>query len=204
MDGGIVTIWDAASGKQLHRLDGNVGVVWSLAWHPDGRRLYSSGAADNSILEVEWRHSRLVPGRTLAVAPPQTTQDERLMNAGFMGGLALSGDGRVLYAAQVYGKAVVSLDLASGAVLARRDLAAEAYTALVAPDGSALGDVVLRVESDPSAASYRAARGGACAAVSGDTPIPPGAAFAVGAMLFVLRRVRVRAAARSRCKMTDP
>jgi YVTN family beta-propeller protein len=109
-----------------------------IAWHPDGHRLYSSGAADNSILEVEWRASKLTPGRALAVAPPQTTENERLMNAGFMGGLALSRDGRTLWAAQVYGKAVVALDLATGALLARRDLPAEAYSALLSPDGRAL------------------------------------------------------------------
>ena len=109
-----------------------------IAWHPDGKRLYSSGAADNSVLEVEWNGSKLTPGRRLVVAPPQATKDERLTNAGFMGGLAVSADGRVLYAAQVYGKAVVAVDLSSGAVLARRDLPAEAYTAVLAPDGRSL------------------------------------------------------------------
>jgi YVTN family beta-propeller protein len=110
-----------------------------LAWHPDGKRLYSSGAADNSILEVAWSGSRLEPGRTLRAAPPQQTEgDDRLLNAGFMGGLALSRDARVLYAAQVYGKAVVALDLEAGTLLARRDLPAEAYTAVLAPDGRAL------------------------------------------------------------------
>ena len=51
-----------------------------LAWHPDGKRLYSSGAADNSIREVEWRGDRLVAGRTLTVQPPQATKDEKLIN----------------------------------------------------------------------------------------------------------------------------
>jgi len=109
-----------------------------IAWRPDGRRLYSSGGADNSIREVEWTGSKLVPGRRLVVAPPQSTKDERLMNAGFMGGLALSPDGRRLWAAQVYGKAVVALDLETGTVRARRDLFAEAYTAVLAKDGRAL------------------------------------------------------------------
>ena len=109
-----------------------------LAWHPDGQRLFSSGAADNSIREVDWRGGKLVPGRTLVVAPPQTTVAGRLMNAGFMGGLVVSPDGRVLYAAQVYGKAAVAVELATGAVLARSELPAEAYTAVLAPDGRAL------------------------------------------------------------------
>lgn len=105
-----------------------------LSWHPDGRKLYSSGGADNSIREVAWTGSKLVPGRSLALAPPQTTKDERLMSAGFMGGLAVSADGRRLYAAQVYGKAAVAVDLATGAVLARRELPAEAYSVVLAPD----------------------------------------------------------------------
>jgi YVTN family beta-propeller protein len=144
-----------------------------LAWHPDGKRLYSSGAADNSIREVDWRGDRLVPGRTLTVQPPQATKDMTLINAGFMGGLAVSKDGSALYAAQVYGKAVVALDLATGAVLARRDLAAEAYTAVLAPDESAL---------------YVTVWGGAKLAVLRPKALEPVAEIAVGehpnAMLF--------------------
>ncbi|HEY8231768.1 MAG TPA: SMP-30/gluconolactonase/LRE family protein [Vicinamibacteria bacterium] len=144
-----------------------------IAWHPDGRRLYSSGAADNSILEVEWNGSKLTPGRRLVVAPPQTTKDERLTNAGFMGGLAVSADGRMLYAAQVYGKAVVAVDLSSGAVLARRDLPAEAYTAVLAPDGRSL---------------YVSVWGGARVAVLDARDLAPLAEVAIGehpnAMLF--------------------
>jgi YVTN family beta-propeller protein len=109
-----------------------------LAWHPDGKRLYSSGAADNSIREVEWRGDRLAAGRTLTVSAPQATKDEKLINPGFMGGLAVSADGTTLYAAQVYGKAVVALDLAKGSVVARQELPAEAYTAVLAPDQRAL------------------------------------------------------------------
>ena len=109
-----------------------------LAWHPDGKRLYSSGAADNSIREVEWRGDRLAAGRTLTVSAPQATKDEKLINPGFMGGLAVSADGTTLYAAQVYGKAVVALDLAKGSVVARQELPAEAYTAVLAPDQGAL------------------------------------------------------------------
>ncbi len=145
-----------------------------LAWHPDGKRLYSSGAADNSIQEVEWKGDKLVLGRKLVVSPPQTTQDEMLlMNAGFMGGLAVSPDGRTLYAAQVYGKAVVSLELQSGRVVARRDLAAEAYSVALAPDGRLL---------------YVSVWGGAKVAVLDPATLAPVALIAVGehpnAMLF--------------------
>ena len=110
-----------------------------LVWHPDGRRLFSSGAADNSIREVEWRGGKLVPGRTFTLAPPQKSGWGGAMeNPGFVGGLALSPDARVLYAAQVYGKAVAAVDVETGQVLARASLPAEAYAAVVPADGSAV------------------------------------------------------------------
>jgi YVTN family beta-propeller protein len=110
-----------------------------VAWHPDGKRLFSSGAADNSIREVEWRGSELHPGRTFTLAPPQKGgRMDTMDNPGFVGGLALSPDARVLYAAQVYGKAVAAVDVETGDVLARTSLQAEAYAAAVPPDGSAV------------------------------------------------------------------
>ena len=107
-----------------------------LVWHPDGRRLFSSGAADNSIREVEWRDGKLVPGRTFRLAPPQKeAAGAGLQNPGFVGGLALSPDGRTLYAAQVYGEALAAVDVETGRVVARATLPAEAYGTLVSPDG---------------------------------------------------------------------
>ncbi len=107
-----------------------------LAWHPDGRRLYSSGAADNTVRELTWQRDRLAPGREIRLAPRQKTRDDTLENAGFVGGLSLSPDGRTLYAALVYGKAVVAADLESGQVLARAELPAEAYGVLAAAGGT--------------------------------------------------------------------
>ena len=110
-----------------------------VAWHPDGKRLFSSGAADNSIREVEWRGSKLHPGRTFTLAPPQKGgRMDTMDNPGFVGGLALSPDARVLYAAQVYGKAVAAVDVETGSVLARTALPAEAYAAAVPPSGRAV------------------------------------------------------------------
>jgi DNA-binding beta-propeller fold protein YncE len=107
-----------------------------LVWHPDGKRLFSSGAADNSIREIEWRDGRLAPGRTFVLAPPQKNKEAReLENPGFVAGLALSPDGRTLYAAHVYGESLAAVDVATGRVVARATLPAEAYGTLVSPDG---------------------------------------------------------------------
>ena len=107
-----------------------------LVWHPDGKRLFSSGAADNSIREIEWRDGKLEPGRTFTLAPPQKSGGEgRLENPGFVGGLALSPDGRTLYAAHVSGESLAAVDVETGRVVARATLPAEAYGTLVSPDG---------------------------------------------------------------------
>jgi len=106
-----------------------------LVWHPDGRRLFSSGAADNTIREIAWTGERLEPARTFRIGPPPTKiSDTKLQNPGFVGGLALSPDARTLYAAQVYGTRVSAVDVESGSVLAQAELPAEAYSVLAAPD----------------------------------------------------------------------
>jgi sugar lactone lactonase YvrE len=107
-----------------------------LVWHPDGKRLFSSGAAHNSIQEVLWRDGRLAPGRTLVLAPPQKDKDgDGFDNPGFVGGLAISPDGRTLYAAHVFGESLAAVDVETGKVVARAKLPAEAYATLVSPDG---------------------------------------------------------------------
>ncbi len=107
-----------------------------LAWQRDGRRLYSSGAADNSVTELEWRGNRLHVSRTISLGPPQKNRGEFVLeNAGFVGGLALSPDEKTLYATEVYGQAVTAVDLQSGTRIAQAGLPGEAYGVLAAPDG---------------------------------------------------------------------
>src|SRR6185369_891982 len=44
-----------------------------LAWHPDGKRLYSSGAAANSVVELRWQNGRVAAGSTIQLAPSSRT-----------------------------------------------------------------------------------------------------------------------------------
>jgi WD40 repeat protein len=44
----VVHVWDVATGRKAHTLDRHTGIVWSLAFSPDGTRLYS-GSADKTI-----------------------------------------------------------------------------------------------------------------------------------------------------------
>lgn len=101
-----------------------------LAWHPDGKRLYASGGADGKVREFEWRPGRLSLGRTFDVGTR--------VKEGFLGGVAVRPDGGRLFTVDVLGQRLTAVDLSSGAVARRADLAAEPYSCLVSADGATL------------------------------------------------------------------
>jgi len=110
-----------------------------LAWHPDGKRLYSSGAAQDAVYELTEKKGRLAVARTIAIARPAAAGDKKDgKEKGFVGGVAVSPDGSTLYAVHVLGTALSSVDLESGGVVATRKLSAEPYTCLVSSDGAAV------------------------------------------------------------------
>jgi DNA-binding beta-propeller fold protein YncE len=101
---------------------------YGLAWHPDGTKIYSAGANQNNVQEFTVAgDGTLTRARTFAL--PAVTGDS------FAGGLAISRDGRTLYATRVFAMTVSAIDLASGQVINTVQLAAEPYTVIVSPDG---------------------------------------------------------------------
>jgi hypothetical protein len=130
---------------------------YGLAWHPKGTKLYSSGAAANSVIELGWQNGRLTRHATMWLArrtetveggghrPEPTPQT-------FVGGVAVSPDGRSIVAVHVLGQAVSLIDTATGMVRATAQLPAEPYTALFSRDGSTVfislwgGAKVLRLD----------------------------------------------------------
>jgi len=110
-----------------------------LGWHPDGRRLYSSGGGQNTVNEFTWADGRLT--LTADYTLGRTERSGRLVrpkDAGFLGGLAVSPDGRALYVVNVLATSLTAIDLNRQRVRATLDLPAEPYTCLVSPDGGAL------------------------------------------------------------------
>jgi YVTN family beta-propeller protein len=101
-----------------------------LAWHPDGTKLYSSGAGQNNVQEFNYADGAITRGRTFAL-PAVTGQS-------FAGGLAISPDGKTLFVTRVFAQSVSSIELASGQVTKTLTLPAEPYSCVVSGDGRLL------------------------------------------------------------------
>jgi hypothetical protein len=92
-----------------------------LAWSPDGKTLYSSGAASSTVQAFSWANQHLKAGPKIAalkdmpaLKPGETRPGEAQQT--FVGGIAVSRDGSHVFAVHVFGQLVTSIDLAAGAV----------------------------------------------------------------------------------------
>jgi YVTN family beta-propeller protein len=110
-----------------------------LAWHPDGKRLFSSGAAMNLVNEFAWDGSSLKQASRIVLKEPVLRPTfETLKDSGFIGGIAVTPDGTRLFAVHVLGTALSMVDLTTGKVTKTIPLEAEPYSALVSADGRTL------------------------------------------------------------------
>src|ERR1051325_1294973 len=98
-----------------------------LTWHPDGTKVYSAGGSLNNVQELSYADGALTKTRTLAL-PAQSGET-------FTGGLAVSRDGKTLYATRVFAMTLSAIDIASGQVKQTVPLPAEPYGCIVSPDG---------------------------------------------------------------------
>ncbi|HWF84808.1 MAG TPA: SMP-30/gluconolactonase/LRE family protein, partial [Vicinamibacterales bacterium] len=114
-----------------------------MAWHPDGKRLYVSGAGNNTVHEMQFASGKLTRGVDLVLgrpmdAPAWAPNRPEPVPQSFVGGLAISPDGSLLFAVHVLGQIVSVVDLKSGHVLRSIPLPAEPYSCVVSPDGATL------------------------------------------------------------------
>src|SRR5262245_5932508 len=105
----------------------NVDHAWlGLAWDREGKKLYSAGAAQNQVYEFAWNGQALKEGSPLVVAEPALRPTfETLGKSGFLGGIAVTPDGRRLFAAQVFSMAVSMIDTETRKVMQTASLGAE-------------------------------------------------------------------------------
>jgi len=109
-----------------------------LAWSADGTRLYSAGAAENTVHVFDYTAGALKAAPAIVVSKPALrlpdTQHD-MGGTGFIGGIAMAADGKTLYAVHVFGRAISAIDLTAGKVRTTVPLPAEPYTVVPAPDG---------------------------------------------------------------------
>jgi DNA-binding beta-propeller fold protein YncE len=101
-----------------------------LTFSPRGDRVYVGGGAHASVYEFSFSGGRLQPGRTFTIVPPdkRTPRD-------FIGDVAFSPDGRLLYAADLFHDAVVVINPQSGTIIQRYQAGRRPYRILFHPDG---------------------------------------------------------------------
>jgi YVTN family beta-propeller protein len=132
-----LTIFDTKTEQVIGRV--NADNAWlGLAWSPDGSHLYSAGAAENTVYDFAWARGALKEDGRIAVGPPERRTGGEVINAGFIGGLAIAPDGQTLYAVQVFGQAISAIDLQARKEIKKVTLAAEPYTVMLSPDARTL------------------------------------------------------------------
>src|SRR5712691_878510 len=95
-----------------------------LAWHPDGKRLYSSGAGASTVQELTWTNGRILPGASYVLKRPSPES--------FVGGVAVRPDGARLYAVHAMGELLSAVDLTpEEPTVVNVDLPAEGYGVVV-------------------------------------------------------------------------
>jgi YVTN family beta-propeller protein len=120
-----VHVIEASSGRQLSRLQvpgAGIGLVFSA----DGRFVYAASGARNSVLELSWSGSELKLGREFVVAPPAND---------FIGDVAVSPDGRLIYATDLFRNQILVINPQSGRVIERFKTGRRPYRILFHPDG---------------------------------------------------------------------
>jgi YVTN family beta-propeller protein len=116
-----------------------------LAFHPDGRRVFSSAGGAHAIDELRFERGALK--LTSPIALPSAVKDS------FVGGIAVSPDGTRLFALNVLGDTLTSVDLATRKIVKAVPLPAEPYAVVASGDGQTLfvslwgGSKVLLVEA---------------------------------------------------------
>jgi YVTN family beta-propeller protein len=124
-----IAIIDTVSGQVTSRVpvpDGWLGLARSLA----GDRLYVGGGSRAAVFEFAFANGNLTATRTFPVVA-----NEKRGNQDFIGDVALSPDGRMLYAADLYRDSVVAINPQSGMLIQRIKTGRRPYRILFHPDG---------------------------------------------------------------------
>ena len=124
-----VELIDRASGSSqfFEQPAAFVGVAIS----PDGRTVYASGGNEDAVYRYDWSGATAIPRDTILLTPRRTKGD----GTRYPAAVALSPDGRWLYAAENLADSLAVIDLASARVIARYPAGRYPYGVVVSPSG---------------------------------------------------------------------
>jgi DNA-binding beta-propeller fold protein YncE/phospholipase C len=121
-----ISVVDTAAMRETSRAkvaDGWLG----LAVAPGGKKIYVGGGAKAAIFEFDF-DGELKPARTLPTAEQPTNQD-------FIGDVAVSADGRFLFAADLFHDQVLVFNLSTARLIEKFKTGRRPYRILFHPDG---------------------------------------------------------------------
>src|SRR5262249_9994203 len=104
-----------------------------LAFAPDGKTLYASGGNEDAIFTYRWADGRAeAAGKIVLKEKP----DPKKSGTSYPAGIAISPDGRFLYAAENLGDALAVVELATGRIVQRLETGRYPYGVAVDPRGN--------------------------------------------------------------------
>jgi YVTN family beta-propeller protein len=124
-----------------------------VAISPDGRTVYASGGNEDAIYRYDWTAPTATLRDRIVLAEHEKKQD----GTRYPAGMALSPDGRWLYAVENLGDSVAVIDLASARVVARYAAGRYPYGVVV----SRGGDVYVSAWGASTVAAFTPSSGGA-------------------------------------------
>jgi YVTN family beta-propeller protein len=126
-----IQILDRASGRLLQTIP-LPAVFLGMAFSPDAKSLYVSGGNQDVIYRFDWSGGRATLADSIALA----VKEKGTSGTRYPAGIALSRDGRTLYAAENLGDSLSVVDLATRRVVQRLATEKYPYGVATAPDGT--------------------------------------------------------------------
>jgi DNA-binding beta-propeller fold protein YncE len=151
-----IGVIDLSSGRVTSRMpvpDAGHGFTMS----PKGDRVYAGGGAQAAVYEFSFAGGVLKLTRTFSVTPAASRTPRN-----FIGDVTLSPDGRLIYAAELFGDAVAVINPQSGMVIERLKTGRRPFRILFHPDGKSF---FVTSWADGSLGHYDTATGDQLAAI---------------------------------------
>ncbi|MBV8069753.1 MAG: beta-propeller fold lactonase family protein [Acidobacteriaceae bacterium] len=129
-----ISVLDVSQKRELHRTA--LADAWlGLRFSPDGKLVYVGGGSTGKVFEFAFDPETgvLTRGRELTAVRDLANKADA-----FIGDVALSPDGRLLYAANLYQDTITTINLQSGAILDRWKTGRRPYRILLTPNGTQL------------------------------------------------------------------